>query len=292
MPRFYKRNRLDKILDLNVADRLFLHSMDGKSSIVSDYLNKPSSSLDLLFIIKIANASKPFEETCKNTMYDILWDKAYANLAVMLSECFHRPIQFYQHNNVSKFDLFRGLFFYYHAVTERNISDEDFTSGEISLVREAIKYSSVHAIQRYNQYIYSFIESNQGCALDDKNVKDEEALLKEAVANCKKLQNRYGSYAYMMLAEAYIRIAIWHMSHGHSGMNIEKANAFIDAAKQSCIFAEEYLERSSKSIHNASLGMGLKSSNSIGLETPMLAKEFIDNWWVEQLSRACSSEGP
>lgn len=256
------------ILSLNVADRMFLMTFEQNKLDFDEYLGCTLLTPNLGFIIKIAHANKNVESICKKDCHNLLWDKAYAELGLNVSLFFHKDIRFYAHGKSNKFDLVRGIFFYYEACKARENLVKDYTPEEIFLLRKAGSYNSVHAIQRYNQYCY--LEIAKGILAD----KQKETF-REVIENCNKLRTRYGSYAYMMLAEAYLRYAMWHTSKADE----VHAEGCMHAAITACDYAEKYLKLSEHSIHNASLGEGLKTSNSLGLETPSLAKEYITAWW-------------
>ncbi|CZR15463.1 Uncharacterised protein [Legionella pneumophila] len=135
-----------------------------------------------------------------------------------------------------------------------------------------MKFGSIHASQRYIQFLYQ--------KLDKVASADEaEQILTEAIKLCKANLNQYGSYAYMMLAEAFFRYAMWAQQSG----NINRAKSAITSSINSCTKANQHLRASASSIHNASLGEGLKASNTLAMESPEEAIAFLNAWAVAHL---------
>ena len=110
---------------------------------------------------------------------------------------------------------------------------------------------------------------------------DKASLLKEAITHCKDLLELHGSYAYMMLAEAYFHYAQWGALEGDHQL-AEKA---ITTAIKSCSLAAQHLDKSTQSIYNASLGRGLAQSNSFKIEKPEEAQALLTEWLANQTSK-------
>lgn len=77
----------------------------------------------------------------------------------------------------------------------------DFGYSEMEAIKMAIQYGSVHAVQRYNDYLYS--------KLQQASDNDAEALYQELIANSERMLPHYGSYGYMVLAEAFTHYCFW-----------------------------------------------------------------------------------
>ncbi len=212
---------------------------------------------------------------CKQDKYDVLWKQLYSMLGIYISAGQEVKIAFHDTSNVCTFDLLKGAYLFYSSQTIRKLAEEDFSVGEIFLLRSAIAYNSTHATQRYNSYLYSKIE--RGRLAGDESTK---SLLMEAINNCKKMLELSGSYAYMMLAEAYFHFAQWAIEENE----VDLARSAAKSAITACEAAKTHLARSEYSIQNASLGQGLARSNSFGIQSPDEAKILVQNWMDEQLS--------
>lgn len=138
------------------------------------------------------------------------------------------------------------------------------------MLNKSIEFNSIHATQRHQQYVYKQIDN---CLITDAD--EQLYMLKTVIANCKKVIDAYGSYAYLMLADAYVHYAMWSLERGDRKI----AEQAVNAALKSCELAQRYLEQSDASIHNASLGGGLICSNSFSADTPEKAIEWINVWW-------------
>ena len=270
---------LKNIYRLTTADHLLLSDVKNKTFNEVQFFNHLNKCCDLDFIMRIANTSEYFEKLFKRREYNSLWDLQYSLFGFQVSFSEKKQTNFLVHKNVQSFDLLKGAYLFHKSQLARNEVNQDFLYSEIVLLQEAIKFKSVHAIQRYNSYLYQQIErlSSKKTQDFDSINEEQESLLKEAILNCKKLLELYGSYAYMMLAEAYFYYAQWAKEKSN-----ESVSNAIDAAIIACNFAEKYLEKSQYSIHNASLGRGLETSNSFKINTPSDARQKIMDWWSEQ----------
>ncbi|RUR05321.1 hypothetical protein ELY15_14445 [Legionella sp. km772] len=227
------------------------------------------------FIIKVSKESNYFKGLCEQDKYKKLWDIVYSQIGLHLTADAKTPISFYVHDNpnLDSFSLAKGAYLFYVSDLLRKELKQDYSATEIKLLKEAIPLKSIHATQRYNEIIFHKIAHDQ---LEDD--EDKATLFKEAIANCKQQLELHGSYAYMMLAEAYFHYATWAYSQDQTPL----AQKSIAAAISACTLAEKHLEKSSYSIHNASLGRGLAVSNSFNLESPLKAKTFLEDWLANQ----------
>ncbi|AWN73260.1 DUF5630 domain-containing protein [Legionella anisa] len=256
---------------LNAADELLLEQIKNNTFDEEAFFRRMRVSCNLNLIIKLANINPIFNSLCKKDIYNSLWEQQYCLYGLYLSASETTQIVFLLHKNVDMFDLLQGAYFFHKAQQVKKQQDH-FSLEEIFWLKKAITFNSVHAVQRYNHYLYSKIEQFQ---LDSEYC---DKLLKEAIENCKSLLELYGSYAYMMLAEAYFHYANWAIRED----NLKGTSASIDAAIRSCDLAQTYLDESQSSIHNASLGKGLEASNSFEISEPLQAKTLLENWLNDQ----------
>lgn len=265
---------------MNLADHMFIASIDNNtfdekdyfSGIENDIKHNVFSSHQLQFIMKIAKASPRFESICKQLKYANLWSACYSNIEKMTAFLQGITTHIYSHNDskVVTFDLLRGSHLFHESQKMKIGMTKSFSDEEIYLLKQAITYPSIHAIQRYNSYLYYKIENN---LMDKDSNETKVSLFTEIINNCKKMLELYGSFAYMMLAEAYFQYAQVENIEGDS----HRAELLVEAAVKSCTFAHDYLDQSQFSIHNASYGLGLKKSNTLNIDSPDDAKTFLLN---------------
>jgi hypothetical protein len=250
---------VDSIYKLTSADHLFIQQINDGVFDERQYFN---SDCNYAFIIKIANASSLFEKICKKEEHQESWTMRYGAFVRGWFELFNKNKQsvfvFEENKDACNFDLFRGAFFHtcYMAAAAKEKQGQrtvftNFSPMEISFLKEAIKFKSIHALNRYSQYLFR------------NNLKTQEKglLLLEHINICSTMINPHGSYAYMMLADAYYQYAQWCLQNNGT---VQQINTAIDDALESCEFATSHLLDSFASINNASLGWGLRTSNSEG----------------------------
>jgi hypothetical protein len=221
-------------------------------------------------LIKIAAKHSNFEHLCQQSICDPYWNKFYIFMGYALSRTKRNPINFLIHEDrVNPFDLLRGAFFFHKSQLVREESGVKFLHSELLFLKEAIKYDSIHAVEQYNSYLSQKIE--------ESNSKEEKKyLFKEIINNCKNMLELYGSYAYMMLAEAFYHYAEFYLEHNEW----QRAQFTIIAAKTAIECAQLYLQESQPSIHNAGLGDGLEKSNSFAFY-PDEFLDYIDEWFLK-----------
>lgn len=266
---------IESLYKLNAVDFLFIRELRGTFN-EKKFFERGKNVEDLGFIFKISKESNYFYNLCQQDQYKRLWDVVYSTIGLYLS-AEDRKISFYVHDNpnLDSFSLLKGAYLFLLSdlwrkdLKSQNAAKVDYTVTEIKLLKEAIPLHSIHATQRYNEFLFHKIEDN-----DLEEEEDIPTLFKEAIANCKKQLALHGSYAYMMLAETYFQYAKWAASERDSSL-VSKS---IEAAIQSCSLAAKHLEKSTYSIHNASLGRGLAFSNSFKKESPEEAKAFLTEW--------------
>ena len=229
----------------------------------SKVLIKTINSLNPQLIIKLADADPDFNTYCHQDQFHARWNYLWETYGVLLKS---NQEPFISYPAISPFDRLRGVHFFHisRGLAENN---KDFTALELRFLKKALKYKSIHALQRYSQYIYRQIDSK----MDEAEVKKLGKELIEIIAIGKELTTNYGSFAYLMLAEACYRCSLLHIGI----KNINEAQEFYNTALLSCDYAESILKESEASINNASLGLGLQCSNTLKISSPQLAREYI-----------------
>jgi hypothetical protein len=261
------RKPLDDVLELGITDHPFIrHSFDSKK----DFLKENQHiSKKLLALITEASANPELEQLCKDASYDNPWNTIYNEIAAYFtneknsSEEISLTIT-YEQPGIPCFDLMRGIYFFYQSQTQKihNDAKEEKTIDRLSLLEKAIQYRSIHAMQYHHEVCYQEIETD---------TTNAPILFKEIIQNCNSILPFYGSFAYVMLAEAYCRYAYWSSKNN----DLTAATTHFQSARTCCNYAEKYFTASKFSIHNASFGKGLKASNSLGLETIEGLKNYI-----------------
>jgi hypothetical protein len=264
---------VDALTKLNAVDLLFIRGL--RTNFNEDQFFARIGVSDLGFIIRVSRESNYFKDLCEQDKYKKLWDIVYSQIGLHLTSSAETPLSFFVHDNpnLDSFSLVKGAYLFYISDLLRKELKQDYSTTEIRLLKEALPLRSIHATQRYNEIIFHKIANDK---LEDD--EDKASLFKEAIANCKQQLELHGSYAYMMLAEAYFQYANWAYSQDQTNL----AKKSIEAAITSCTLAEKHLEKSAYSIYNASFGRGLALSNSFNIESPQEAKTFLQNWIENQ----------
>lgn len=256
----------------NRTDQAFISALDSNDFDEKKFFSQITLK-SLPFVVKIAKYSAPFAKLCEKNEYNSLWKELYSTIGLTLTKNKSHTQAFYTHdeNEVCHFNLLRGSYYFHLAQQALETKEKAFSSLELYWLNQAMKFESIHAIQRYIQCLYQKLT---------KVSQDEvEKILIESINLSKVTLNKYGSYAYMMLAEAFFRYAAW----AQQADNVNRAKSAIHSSINACIKAQNHLITSTFSIHNASLGEGLKASNSLGLECPRKAILFLRNWAVNRL---------
>lgn len=272
-------NVLQLVSSLNPGDKYFIAEAQKEAFDEKGFFSRVNNVASLAFLTRISANSPHFNELCKKHQNDDLWDKLYSGLGLYLSASKGNRVPFFKHDisSMDKFDMVKGAYLFLISTYVIKEGADPGSETELYLLRKAVQFNSIHAVQRYNDHLYSKVE--RGLYGSDQ---EGEELLKEAIKNCKNMLKPYGSYAYMMLTEAYIQYAKWCVDHD----DIAHANSAVAAALKACDAAEAYLTSSKYSIHNASLGLGLQASNSLGINTPTAAKSFVEDWREENLNKS------
>lgn len=220
--------------------------------------------LDL--IVSVAHARPAFAAICQKKEYDEYWSKMVLPLKSALIEWDDEKICVVLSSGINKaissFDFVRGLYFFQKSREVHkalNMPADKPSYSEIEFLKKAMEYHSIHAMQQYHKYRYQSISDSE----------DGKKALIDIISDCKNMLDLYGSYAYMMLAEAYVHYA---MAKEKASKEAEKVYA---AALAACDEAENHLISSQDAINDASLGAGLGYSNSYGISNPKEAKEVI-----------------
>jgi hypothetical protein len=252
---------LTKQLTLTALDQLYLQQFNeaGHDKKV-DLIKKAHTS----HIVRLAHNNKDFASYCERLELQDCWKQRWCIFGALLIEQ-KEPLSslFYAQPKSNNFKLIQGAYFFYRSQQVLNSCKTEFSFSEIEYLKIAIKFGSVHAVQRYNNYLYSKLSSE---AIEDKDV-----LFEEIIANSKSMLSTYGSYAYMMLGEALGRYALWLREQNRTA----EAKKNYLSAMQSLGFAEKILVHSQYSIHNASLGVGLKKSNTLSIGSPSEAEDKL-----------------
>ncbi|AUH74027.1 hypothetical protein CAB17_16680 [Legionella sainthelensi] len=272
---------LSDFLKLNFLEEMTLKKIKQGSFDESAFFSSAKSVADIGFITKMSYASSEFATMCKKDLYRQLWSDLYSQLGLSVSAFTEKQITFYEHENIDSFDLLRGTYFFYLSQQVKAALPNKLSYSELRFLKEAMRFNSVHAVQRYN--IVLFDKVTHGQFEEDESAKE---LLMEAIKNAKSLLELYGSYAYMLLAEAYYQYAQWAQEHE----SITTYRRALQAAIASCDNATKYLDKSQYSIHNASFGQGLGFSNSFGLDSPAKAKEVLEEMLKQSLEKIATAK--
>lgn len=268
MSNFFHSSSLNELLKLTTADHLFIKGVVDKTFNADAYFSPEGPQISLDFIVKIAQKCPEFEAICRLEQYEPFWKNQYILFGAYLSPSKNNSFLFNEHDS-NHFDLIRGAYFFYHSDIERKRRKQPFSASELSCLRQAITYRSIHALQRYNDYLYSKIN-------EAPTDREKRQLFIEIILSSKKMLELYGSFAYMMLAEAFFRYSLWLQESNHP--NVKET---MNAAYESLVLADLRLESSQFSIHNASLGRGLEYSNSFKFASPGAAKDGFDEWILD-----------
>ncbi len=244
-------------LKLTVADYLLIQEFKKKGSEFSKQLTELSART----ILKLVEIDPDFKKFCQEEQFNSHWTMLWQAHAPKLREGCQA---FDDYPCQSPFLRFCGVHFFYISAEIAKHLKKDFTEHEIKYLKRALQCSSIHALRRYTTYLYNHYESKS-----DENYLTQLKYIKK---KCEKLVDNYGSFAYLMLAEIYIRLCRLAISKE----DIAAAHPFYLSALTCCDYADSILQQSKASISNASLGQGLEMSNSLHIASPAKAKEYIE----------------
>lgn len=252
---------LSELLKLKLADQLFIHqchNVKSEATLIEDIKKNPKVRM----LIRVAHVDEKVEVLCKKYEFDAYWNARYDECVSQITGQRREDIVTYIDPNTSSFDAFRGIYFFYEANKVRLHAQSQ--AIELSILKHAMTYNSIHAMKRYHEILFQNI-NNQ---LDT----NESRTLLEIIENCKKMVPAYGSFARVMLAEAYC----YSYLHFSKNNMLEKARYYYKMALSCCDWAEELLETSKYAIHNASFGSGLRASNTLAFGTIADIREYIE----------------
>ncbi|CEG61324.1 DUF5630 domain-containing protein [Legionella micdadei] len=230
----------------------------------------------LEIVATLADHSFEFAIHCNCEELDEHWSRLWCAHGIILTRQKNLPeMLFHSHPKLNQFDLARGVHFFHLSQEMRKNRKFNFSHSEIKFLQIAIEYGSIHAMQRYNEYLYSQLTKAA-------NAQEAEALYAELIDNSTNLQEQSGSYGFMVLAEAFGRYCMWLMDNSE----YERAEQAYRSVLQSLDCAQAILGESTYSIKNASLGIGLKCSNSMGIDSPNKAKEYFMGLYQERCASA------
>jgi hypothetical protein len=257
---FFRMRSVDELTRHKPIDTLFisafeLMSLDERVAKVREFIK--NSQID--FIVKSIYINPEFKAICLRAEFVDDWISLWSTYGVLINQNISKGLFIQSTDN--PLDLFLGMYFYNTAVSySKNLKSLDSTIIQ-NYLREAIKYKSVHACQMYHEYLYA--------KMDEKTQapsQETEDVFHSIIDTIKKLLVDYRSYAYLMLAEAYVRYGIYVST---AQKNIPKKLRDIEmAATTCCEHAERLYDAKDPAIFNASFGKGLSSSNTLSMTTP------------------------
>ena len=139
-----------------MADHLLLDFFNKNSKDEKACLEK-ITELKLDTVIRLKSSSSDFAKLCNNSYLNNHWQTLWTAYGFLLTHV-HKV---FLPQNLKYFDLVVGAFFFEKALTAKYQTGLDFSIKECSFLKEAIKYQSVHAIQRYNQSLYLQITTTE-----------------------------------------------------------------------------------------------------------------------------------
>ncbi|ASQ46473.1 DUF5630 domain-containing protein [Legionella clemsonensis] len=241
-----------KIQGVNIIVRdKFLGAPDAeKENIIRLMLDQCNFDL----IVKFACTTPEFHKVCLSPIFDQDWIKLWSTYGIIISK---DPAKaFYDQRCSNKFGLFLGVYFYYRAVRIKEHLAESNSKSEQNYLLKAMHYDSVHACQQFAHYLF------EKCQNDTPSKAIEDAFKKQLFPCIKKLIPNYGSYAYLMLAEAYLQYGIILQKQDQKLL----ANKAFHAAQEAAIQAKNSYVETDTAIFNASFGRGMAASNSLHLD--------------------------
>lgn len=252
---------LNEYLALNPVESIFLNdfmvmSMDERIGSVQELINQ--NQFD--FIVKLSSSNKIFREICLDSRFHALWQSSWSTFGIIITGDPQRA--FFEQPCKKPFDLFLGVYLYNQSLALGNAP-----SIEEAYLLAAIKYGSIHALQRYCFSIYQRMDN------EPHNTTVTASKIEELIRAIKAILPFYGAYGYLMLAEAYIR---------YGSLKPEQALVATTSALKACECAKKL--NYENVVFNASFGGGLAASNSMGYATPEEAAEAIESQFCADAS--------
>ena len=275
---FFDFKTLNMSLKLTVQDRMVIHIFNHANHKKKLELNKNQK---IETIVRIASHVPSFEVFCQDSELIEYWGQIWSAYGIALAQQKNLPLMlFFSQPQLNQFDLVRGAYFFHLSQEIRKNMKRDFGFSEVESLKIAIRHGSVHAIQRYNEYIYQ--------KLQQASTEESYSLYQELISNSKLMLPHYGSYGYMVLAEAKCHYCLWLLNN----FKVEEAQTEYIQVLESLDYAELILNESKYSIQNASIGEGLKCSNSMGFESPSQAKNFFITYYKKSIETISDSYSP
>lgn len=256
---------LDDLIQPQPIDSLFLSSFTEmptlqKISTVKRFIQ--CGQVD--YIIKWLHISPEFKNICLRDEFSKDWLGLWSTYGIVItgepSKSLHK-----QSANAA-LDLFVGMYFYERAVFYQKVLNNQDSAIVESYLLKAIENGSIHACQMYHKNLYAKIEKDQ---LDNVAKK---MLLMDIISTTKKFLAHYKTYAYFMLAEAYLRYGLYLSDNQECLGDILKIE---QAALKCCEGANRHYSRNDPIVFNASMGETLANSNTYLLSTPEEAEAAI-----------------
>lgn len=271
-----------KAFQLTPLERYFIKNFNQLSD---EEKKRKLQEISFFSLAKMSHLDKNFEKECIRLNLEETWKKQWCLLGRAISQQKNLPlISFYEHPTSNYFNLVRGACFFSLSIEIQKEIKTDFSYLELEYLKIAMQYGSIHATQRYNAYLYLQLHEvpNNGSRYEQYITKVE--LYDTLVKNSLKMLPEYGTYGYMVIAEALSRYALWMLEENE----VTKAKKYYTEAIEAIDYAEELLDESVYSIHNASLGNGLKSSNSFEFDSPERAKKML----IDQFKKSMQKTPP
>ncbi len=155
------------------------------------------------FVVKISYHSPEFVKKCEHEVFEGFWAdflQIYGGSVVKQVSGSNLPENlsvFYRHKS-KNFEKLRGLYNFSKSqeirreqVKQIGNDNSALSVNELKYLNEALKFNSIHAFLVLSHFQKS----------------ETEAQIIEKVRKCKIFLKEYGSFAYMMLADAYIEFA-------------------------------------------------------------------------------------
>ncbi|WP_419420829.1 DUF5630 domain-containing protein [Legionella sp. D16C41] len=198
------------------------------------------------FLVKLIILNPSFKEVCNLPLFHQDWLSCWSTYGYLITK---NDKALYAQPCPNYLDLFLGIYFYYKACKVAEKLQTDFSQIELTYLKQAIAFNSIHACQRYYAYLY---KNTTGKIINIVN-EDIEQLYCNIIKNIKQnFLKYYGSYAYLMLAEAYFHYGIYLMNN----KNFSLANRTFQVIPK-CLEYASILHVNKEDLaltHNASLG--------------------------------------
>ena len=267
---FFSPPTLSKILTPTLVDKLYIDTFNAEDD---DKKIQIIQKTNFNMVVRLSCNDSVFQLYCNHPELKTYWSKKWCAYGVVLSVQEQlKPVLFHAQSNLNNCDLVRGAYFFHLAKAVKNKMKADFMCSEMAFIKQAVKYGSVHAIQRYNEYLYYKLQS----ASDE----DKDGLYNELIVNSQLMLPAYGSYGHMVVAEAFGSYALWLLEANQ----MDRAKDYYASTLTSIDCATAILEDSRFSILNASLGRGLKCSNSLAIDNPHEARGLFKEKFEELFS--------